>query len=117
MFCGPGSRCKFCDALDGCVSESGQNVGEVIANGDFESAAAFDHGEDSGYARSGLFAPDMDPVISANCDGPHRVLRKVVAELEFGIIEEADQLIPKSKRVSAGLAGSALGQRRLVHLQ
>ena len=43
-------------------------------------------------------------------------LRKVVAELQFGIIEEADQLFPNDKSVSAGLAGSATGQHRLVHV-
>lgn len=42
MLCCPGCRCKFSDALDGCVCETGQNVGEVIAYRDFEPAAAFE---------------------------------------------------------------------------
>jgi hypothetical protein len=54
--------------MNRCVGKPGQDIREVIAYRDFESAAAFDHGEDSGYARSGLFAPDVDPVVSANCD-------------------------------------------------
>jgi hypothetical protein len=36
----------------------------VIARRDFETAAAFDHGEDSGHSRSSLLAPDVDPVVS-----------------------------------------------------
>ena len=44
----------MCDALNGCVGKSWQDVGEVVAHGDFEAAAAFDHGENSGYTRSGL---------------------------------------------------------------
>jgi hypothetical protein len=76
------------------VSEPGQDLGEVIAHWDFEAAAAFDHGDDSGHARSGSFAPDVDPVTSAKGDWPHRVFRKVVAELQFGIIEEADRIAP-----------------------
>ena len=61
-FCGPGCGSKVCDALKPCVRKPGQDVGEVIAHRDFEAAATFDHGDDSGHARSGGFAPDVDPV-------------------------------------------------------
>ena len=46
MFGGPGCRCKFCDALKGCVCESGESLGEVVAHWDLESAAALNDGED-----------------------------------------------------------------------
>ena len=117
MLRGPGCWSEICDALKRCVRESGQDVGEVIAHWDFEAAAAFDHGDDSGHTRSGRFAPDVDPVAAAESDRPHGILRKVVAELQFWIIEEANQLLPNGKRVSAGLPGSALGQHRLAHLE
>ena len=51
-----------------CVRESGEDLGEVIAHRDFEAAATFDHGDDSGYTRPGRFAPDVDPVAAAEGD-------------------------------------------------
>ena len=71
MLCDPGCRSKFCDALDGRVCESGRYVCEVIAHGDFEAAAAFDHRDDSGNTWSGRFAPEVDPVAAAEGDRPH----------------------------------------------
>src|SRR5579863_754703 len=101
VFCGPGGGGKVRDSLKGRVGKPRQDVGEVIAHRDFEPATAFDDRHDRGYAWSGLLASDMDPVASANGDGPHRILGKIVAELQFGMIEEADQLFPKRERVSA----------------
>ncbi len=46
----------------------GQDIGEVIAYRDVEAATAFDHRDDGGDSRSGLLAPDMNPVASADCD-------------------------------------------------
>ena len=71
---------------------------------------------DCGDSRPGLLTADMDPVASADGDGPHGVLGEVVAEFQFRIIEEADQPFPYAQRVGAALAGSALGQDRLAHL-
>ena len=70
MVGGLGGRCKFGEALDGCIGESGQDVSEVVAHRDTEPAASFDdehHGSDT---PSGLRAADMDPVcgsVSQNC--------------------------------------------------
>jgi len=116
MICGPGGRGTVGESLKGRVGKPGQDVSEVIAYGDVEAATAFDHGDDSGYWRSGLLAPDMDPVASANCDGPHRILGGVGAQFQFRKIEEADQPFPDAQRVGTALAGSALGQHRLAHL-
>jgi len=90
----------------------------LLGNGapGFSNGDSFRSWDDNGHPRSGGFAPDVDPVASAEGDRPHGVLRKVVAELQFGIIEEAGQLYPNSKSVSAGLAGSTTGQSRLAHL-
>jgi hypothetical protein len=115
MFCLPCCRCEFGDSLNGFVCDSGKDFSEVFAHRDFEPAAAFDHGEDCGYAGACLLAADVYPVRSAECDGPHRILREVVTELKRWMIEETDQPFPKGKCVSAGLAGSAPGQRRLTH--
>src|SRR6266567_1457067 len=117
MFCGPRSRGNFWDALDGCVCKAGQDVGEVVAHWDFEAAAAFDYREDRGYTWPGLFTSDVDPVFSTQGHAAHGIFREVVAELQFQIIEEADELFPDSHRVVAGLTGSAFGQHRLTHLQ
>src|ERR1700738_2590076 len=102
MFCDPRSRGYVCDALDGCVCKAGQDVGEVVAHWDFEAAAAFDYREDRGYTRAGLFTSDMDPVFSTQGHAAHGILREVVAELQFRIIEEADELFPDGQRVAAG---------------
>src|SRR3954462_6011886 len=116
MFCGPCRWGTISEALTGCVGKGGQDVGEVFAYGDVEAATAFDRRDDCRYSRSGLLTPDMDPVASADRYGPHRILRKVVAEFQFRIIEEADQSFPDTQCVAAALAGSALGQHRLAHL-
>lgn len=69
MFFGPGGRRDFRDTLKRRVCQSWEDAGEVVAHRDFESAAAFNDGEDCCDARPGLFAADMDPVGSAQGDG------------------------------------------------
>jgi hypothetical protein len=64
----PYGRNDVCDALNGCVCKSGQDVGEVIADRDLEPSTTFHTREDGGYARPSLFAADVDPVGAANCD-------------------------------------------------
>jgi hypothetical protein len=51
-------RNDVCDALNGCVCKSGQDVGEVIADRDLEPSTTFHNREDGGYARPSLFAAD-----------------------------------------------------------
>ena len=59
-----------------------------------EPAAAFDHREDRGDARSGLLAADMDPVFSAQRYAAHGVFRQVIAKFQLRIFKEARQLLP-----------------------
>ena len=66
----PGGRSKFGEALDGCIGESWQDVGEVVAHRDLHASTAFDHGEDRRHARSGLLTADVDPVLPARGDSP-----------------------------------------------
>jgi hypothetical protein len=54
MFCGPCGRGTIWEALKSRVGKAWQDVGEVIAYRDVETATAFDHRNDSGYSRSGL---------------------------------------------------------------
>ena len=49
----PYGRNEVCDALNGCVCKSGQDVGEVIADRDLEPSTTFHNREDGGYARPG----------------------------------------------------------------
>jgi hypothetical protein len=73
----------ICDALNGCVCKSGQDVGEVIADRDLEPSTTFHNREDGGYARPSLFAADVDPVGAANCDRAHGILSEAGAQLQL----------------------------------
>ena len=52
----------------------------------------------------------MQPVLSADCYGAHRVLGEVCTQLEFRIFEERRQHAPERQGVVGGLSGGALGQ-------
>ena len=94
MSCDPCGRSEFSNALDGGVSESWQDVGEIVADGYLKPAATFDDRQDRRHARSSLFAADVDPVFSAQRYAAHRVFRKVVAKFQFRIFEEDCQPLP-----------------------
>jgi hypothetical protein len=94
VYGGPSGGSEIGDALDGDVGESGHDVGEIVADRNLESSAAFDHGEDCGYARSGLLAADVDPVLSARRDRTHGVLGQVIAQFQFLIFQEKFQALP-----------------------
>ena len=64
--------------MDGEVVETGQHRGEVFADRDLHATATLYYREDRRNFRSGLGAADVDPVLSANRDGAHGVLREVV---------------------------------------
>ena len=53
------------EIVDGAVSEAGQHVCEVFADGYAEPAAALDDGEDGGDFWAGLLASQVDPVLAA----------------------------------------------------
>ena len=86
--------------MDGSVGESGQDGGEVLTHRDLESAAGFDDGEDCCDAWSSLLVSDVGPVATANRHRAHGVLREVVAQLQFWIVEEASELVPHPRRHS-----------------
>lgn len=70
MACSPGGGRESWQPLNGCVGEAGQNIGEVLSDGDVESAAGFDHGEDGGHAWSGLLVSYVGPVAATGGDSP-----------------------------------------------
>jgi len=45
MVCSPGGGSEFWQPLDGCVGESGQDMGEVLTHRDLYSAACVDDGQ------------------------------------------------------------------------
>src|ERR1035441_1638650 len=114
---GPGGGCEICDAADGCVGQSWQDVGEVIAHGDLEPTAAFDNREDCSHSWPCLFASDVDPIFPTHGYRAHGVFGDVGAQLQFRIFEESRQLLPQRKRIAARLARSALRQHVLAGRQ
>ena len=92
--CGPCGGREVGDLLNGPVGQSGRDLVQVVADWDAKPPAAFNHGEDRSYTRSGFFAADMDPVFSAQSYAAHGIFRSVVAEFQFRIFEEARQFLP-----------------------
>jgi hypothetical protein len=58
------------EIVDGAVSEAGQHVCEVFADGYAEPAAALDHGEDGGDFWACLFTAQVQPVLPSDGDSP-----------------------------------------------
>ena len=106
----PGSGSKVWEALDRAISESGKNRGQILAHWEFRSTAALHDRKDRRDLRSRLWAADVDPVPPSDCDWTHGVLRKIIAQLQFGIFQEPRQLLPQGKRVVAGLGQRATGR-------
>jgi hypothetical protein len=95
------------------LGKSWQDLVQVVADRDPESAATFNHGEDRGHTRSDRLAADVDPV-SAQGYAAHGVFREVVAKFLFRILEEAWQFLPQLDRVSASLTRRSLRQHILA---
>src|SRR5436305_2118437 len=53
---GPDSARQFGDAMDGECRQTRQDAGQVVTNRDFEAAAAFNDGQNSGHLRASLGA-------------------------------------------------------------
>ncbi len=57
-----------------------------------------------------LWAADMQPIPSTKSHRTHGILRQVSTQLQFGIFQEAGELLPQCERVMASLAKCAGGQ-------
>lgn len=71
LFClasGVGSWGELVEALDGADGESGQDRGQVVADGQPESAATLDDGKDRRHFWASLLVPDVHPVTSTDSD-------------------------------------------------
>ena len=100
----PGRWSKVWQALDRAISESGKNRSQIVAHWEFQSTAAFHHRKNRCDLRSRLRAADVDPVLSAESYGAHRVLRQVITQLQFGC-----RAVLKS-RTGRGLLSMVSGQ-------
>src|ERR1035437_5389214 len=87
------------EALDGNVSNTWQDGGQVVADRNLHPAAALHDRQNRRHLRSGLLAADVDPVLPAQRHGTHRVLRQIVAQLQFRVLQEACELLPQGERV------------------
>ncbi len=84
---------------------------------DAEPAAGFDDRHDGRDLRSGFGAADVQPVLAPERDWPHRVLRQVVGQLDFAVVETAAQFRPHVQRVGDGFAEGAFRQHRFGELR
>ena len=66
------------DFLDFEIFQSRQQFGQIASRGHTEPFARLDHGQDCGHLRPRILTSDMDLVLAAEGDAPHRVLREVV---------------------------------------
>src|ERR1035437_253343 len=87
------------EALDGNVSNTWQDGGQVVADRNLHPAAALHDRQNRRHLRSGLLAADVDSVLPAQRHGTHRVLRQIVAQLQFRVLQEACELLPQGERV------------------
>src|ERR1043166_937416 len=74
--------------------QAGQHGSEVAFDRHAEAAAGFHDRKDRGDFRSSLRAAHMQPVLASGGYGPHRVLRQVIGQLHFRVIETPPQLRP-----------------------
>lgn len=101
---GPGRRREFGDALNGQVSETGKNGGQIITDAQFHAAAGFHHRQDGGDLGSGLGAAHVNPVLSSHRHRTHGVFGQVVAQLQLRVVEKLSELGPLAQRVVTGFA-------------
>src|ERR1039458_826498 len=106
----PRSGSKLWEALDREIDKPGKNRGQVVAHWEFQPAAGFHDRENRRNLRSRLWASDVDPILPTKSYGTHRVLRQVIAQLQFGIFQESCKFPPQCERVLAGLAECTGGQ-------
>jgi len=70
---GVGRRREAGELLDGAIGQAGQHVGQVLANGYAQLAAALDEAEDRGDLRHRFFTSQVQTIPTADGNGTHRV--------------------------------------------
>ena len=66
----PRRGCQFTHPSAGPFAELGQNVVEIFAQIDVQSSTGFHDRGDCRHFRSRLFAPNVQPVLATQCQGP-----------------------------------------------
>ena len=61
----PGGRCEVRQFLNSNICQPGQNRGEILADWDVETTAAFSDRQYGGHPRPSGRTADMDPVLAA----------------------------------------------------
>src|ERR1039457_3903007 len=103
----PHSGSKVWKAPDREIGKPGENPGKVIAHWDLQPTAAFHDRENRCNLRSRLWAADVNPVLPTQSHGTHGILRQVIAQLKFRILQKSCKFPPKRERGLASLAECA----------
>ena len=98
----PVRESKFGQSLDWNRGHSWKNCRQVAPHRDLQPPAAFHHGENRRDLWPGLQAANVNPIAAPHGERTHRVLSQIVAQLQFGVFQEARELVPKGERVLAG---------------
>ena len=85
---------------------------EVSEGVDLLSPAAGDEAAEDRCGATSPVAAGKQPVLSAQHDGPNRVLGRVVVDVQVAVVAVTRQRRPVVQRVADGLADRALGQDR-----
>ena len=103
----PHSGSKVWKAPDREIDKPGENRGKVIAHRNLQPSAAFHDRENRRNFRPGQWTADVQPVLSTQSHGTHRVFRKVIAQLKFRIFQKSCKFLPQRERILASLAECA----------
>ena len=103
----PHSGSKVWKAPDREIGKPGENRGKVIAHRNLQPSAAFHDRENCRNFRPGQWTADVQPVLSTQSHGTHRVFRKVIAQLKFRIFQKSCKFLPQRERILASLAECA----------
>src|ERR1039458_3615560 len=71
-------------SLNWKVGESGKDRCQIVARGDSQPTAAFYYRENRRNFRPRLWTADVQPVLSTQSHGTHRILRPIGTSLSFG---------------------------------
>ena len=94
-FGGVGGRGEVDQGLDGAIGHAGEHVGQILADGDREPAAALDDREDGGDFGASLLAPQVQPILASDGDRTHGIFGEVGAEFQHRVLQEPRELIRK----------------------
>jgi len=68
---------KVWEAPDREIGKPGENRGKVIAHPNFQPATAFHYRENRCNLWSRLWTADVQPILPAESQGTHRILRQI----------------------------------------